>query len=284
MVQNLVTLAVEHRGIAAETGQPFVYPVVAGTGWQGGWIFGTVEKCVPEEEEAEEEEGGEGENEEGGSSSEPGSNGALRQSVIAFSAPVERSSSWAPDAAKPTANGAPQSLKIKERKYAVQDCRRDPYRYQGGGGGGTRYDLPNFKSLGECRPEWIEKYWHLRWATSAWGTFFYTDPSWKTWVKHEPRCKAWGPDPYPVSEKKGCEVAEWSAVLNSVNHNVDVISDWRFKPNQYELTAPLQATCLKVDGSLPLHPDGSVTQTFSTLFHEYKDWIWPTDQCPWNQL
>jgi len=37
---HLVTLTVEHRGIASETGQPFVYPVVSGTGWQGDWFAG----------------------------------------------------------------------------------------------------------------------------------------------------------------------------------------------------------------------------------------------------
>jgi tripartite motif-containing protein 71 len=43
----LVTLTVEHRGISSETGQPFVYPVVAGTGWQGGWFGGIVEHYEP---------------------------------------------------------------------------------------------------------------------------------------------------------------------------------------------------------------------------------------------
>jgi DNA-binding beta-propeller fold protein YncE len=43
----LVTLTVEHRGIAAETGEPFVYPVIGGTGWHGGWGSGKVEEYEP---------------------------------------------------------------------------------------------------------------------------------------------------------------------------------------------------------------------------------------------
>lgn len=61
----------------------------------------------------------------------------------------------------------------------------------------------------------------------------------------------------PSTRERACEVGGWSAVLNSVNHDVDVIGDWRFKPYQFNNPASLRATCVKIDGSLPLHPDGS---------------------------
>ncbi|HVD40057.1 MAG TPA: hypothetical protein VNC16_03510 [Solirubrobacterales bacterium] len=53
---NVVTLIVHHQDTSANGGAPFVYPVVAGTGWKGG--FETMFLEAPSGEIAPEEEGG----------------------------------------------------------------------------------------------------------------------------------------------------------------------------------------------------------------------------------
>ncbi|HTR75364.1 MAG TPA: hypothetical protein VMH33_08935 [Solirubrobacterales bacterium] len=34
---EILTLTIEYRGMSAATGEPFVYPITSGTGWEGGW-------------------------------------------------------------------------------------------------------------------------------------------------------------------------------------------------------------------------------------------------------
>lgn len=34
---EVLTLTVEYRGLSPATGEPFVYPIISGTGWEGGW-------------------------------------------------------------------------------------------------------------------------------------------------------------------------------------------------------------------------------------------------------
>ena len=38
---EVLTLTIEYKGVSAETGESFVYPIVAGTGWEGGWHGGS---------------------------------------------------------------------------------------------------------------------------------------------------------------------------------------------------------------------------------------------------
>jgi sugar lactone lactonase YvrE len=279
----LVTLTVEHRGVAAETGQPFVYPVVSGTGWQGGWFFGTVERYVPEEEkETEEEEFPCSEC--GGTEVSEGESTHIE--AMGFSAPIHTL------LLVPGPNGV-EYEKI-ERAFAYEDCRRDPHApeppgSQGHGAGpgvgippgDEQSGPPRVDILGRCKGRWYAG-GELRWATATHGHFFYTDPPYKVWAKHEPKCGEWGPWPEFYPKEVHCQFHEWETVKGESDNNINVDADWRFPEKAWGRER--EEVCVREEGSLPLKPFGNPETIFPNLFHEYKHSIAPGSACDWGHF
>lgn len=212
--RDIVTLTVHHR--AGHEGQPFVYPVVGGSGWEGG--FRTVEvdmdNVSPEEEPS-------GTGEEG--SEAFSSLGGVRVKSAAFGAPV---------AFLREENGSERV----HRHYTFRECKVG-YGPKWAPEGKPTDPLPP-KERGEviehCHGTADNGYFYILWAESVYGTYQYLPHEW-SWDPDGPNCIKWGPD---QPKKEHCKETS-----NLKTAHLDVLGQYRFAPALFNGGSPTSDVC-----------------------------------------
>jgi len=260
---DVMTLHVEHRSSS------FVYPVVAGAGWEGG--FQTYEIVMPPPEgevgEATEGEFGEGE-------------GLYREAT--FGPPQSAAGDFVPLAARN--NGRP----TKKRRYNFHDCRFDVNggidEPPGGSGGGRP---PSPKALAgaikECHGESSEgpygEYFTLRWATAMHGTYLYQPQSY-VWINKRPQCKKWGPGQPALLN---CLPTDVDAVYEP---KLDILSFFRFPSGTYGVGSGGGPVCFQLNGVLPNRwvVQESGKKVLEVTMHTYKELRDPGERCTWQDM
>lgn len=222
--QLLVTLTVEHRGIAAGTGEPFVYPVVAGTGWEGGWFYGVVEKYAPEEETNETEDEEE-------SISERGSS----VTIMASGPPELMPSSSDAWQIEPLIS-APFERRFKFTYCVPKHIPGNPAP-PGSFEGLNRQISPE---TSECHREDFEG---VRWATTVHGHYEYKAHQWVRVQAGRVECGGWG-EQYP--KKEHCKVIG----VGVTSGPADVVGEYRFPAGRGEWQWVAKPTCFIFGGKI----------------------------------
>jgi tripartite motif-containing protein 71 len=257
---NIVTLNVPHRTGGAN-GRPYVYPVIAGAGWEGGLQTHRVAMPPPEplpEEEEVAEEYDELSTEEG--------------HIITKSF------------------GPPQFLvsgDLPSRAYVFNSCRFrlvGPPEPQGPGsnlpGIQKREDIARISS--QCHnpadPQPGDEV--IKWATAIYGRFWF---NWgqKVEIRTAPKCNKWGPlKPALVHCFADTMVAHGTDKIN-------VLGEFRFLKGWYGVgIAPHFAGCFELNGVIPSRPQPQENgeRIYHDNYHEYKQGVWEEDHCPWGSL
>jgi hypothetical protein len=252
--RDIVTLTVHHR--AGHEGQPFVYPVVGGSGWEGG--FRTVEVGMDNVQLEEP-----GEVEESEISSESLSGGNLKD--VSFGPPLLllRES---------------DGTEIKHRAYNFHRCSW---------GYGPKFPegkpsepLPpkeRDEVINQCHGTEDNGYFYVLWAESVWGNYQYRPHQW-SWDPDGPNCIKWG-----ELQPKLIHCLETS---NLKSAHLDVLGQYRFPPTHFNGGGLGQATCHQIDGVLPRWnwQEYEGERVLESLFHSRHSFINPNDNCNWNDL
>ena len=258
---NTLTLHVHYK--PAPGTEPFVFPVVAGTGWQGG--FQTTEVEMPTEtgeegEVTEAEAEGPGPGEEWGTYSD-----------FAYGPPILRGQNDPP-----------------ERAYNFHRCTWNPSSKTGsneGDPGGKNIPPAKERELGEtCHGTYADGYFHINWAISVSGVYEYEPHQWAA-NSSGPTCRHWGPNEPALVKPHSAHC--FPTPSGHGTPRVDVIGQYRFPPGHYNgIESPGQAVCFEMDGVLPdynLHVNPG-EKRLENNFHIWKETAWPEDQCTWNHL
>lgn len=264
VVDDVLTLHVEHRTAS------FIYPVVGGAGWEGG--FRTHEIVMPPSTEGE---AGEGEIGEGEFSDE----GRYREVTFgppqAVTGPVPLKAN---------------SAKSKKRRYNFHDCRFDvaggvqePPGGSGGGNGIVRREKAIKKCHGESQNGPNGEYFTLAWAVSIHGTYEFDSENRFTWINKWPDCDKWGPD---EPKKLGCRPE--SGGTGDLNFpNLDLLGFFRFAPGTHGIGEGAgNPVCFQLNGVLPsrwVHQEGG-NSVLEETFHSYREWADPDEPCDWQDL
>lgn len=217
---NVLTLTVEHRASS------FVYPVVGGAGWEGG--FQTYQVVMPTAD------GETGEFEGGAESDE----GFFRELTIGPPEPTDLTG--APLAAQQ------ETTSPRKRNYNFHDCRFNPNGVDGTTPPGTPGNVHR-EGIHRChgeenRPE--GGYWALAWGVSIHGSYRYI-PHKTVWINVAPECKKWGPE---QPAKLNCQPQQVGVAKNP---KLDVLGYYRFAPGNFGGASPQLATCYRLNGVLP---------------------------------
>jgi len=253
---QVLTLTVNHRSSS------FVYPVVGGAGWEGG--FQTYQVEMPEGESGGIENGLEY------------SEGYFRELTVGPPEPTDLSG--APLEAK-EANTPP-----KKRSYNFHDCRFTPNGYDGSSPPGTPGNLHR-EGIHKChgeedRPE--GGYWTLSWAVSIHGSYRYI-PHQTVWINVLPECKKWGPD---EPAKRDCKPKQVGVPQKP---NLDVLGYYRFAVGRFGGDSPELATCYRLDGVLPNYwktqeGEEPAYQVLEETMHPAQEKKWDDESCTWTNL
>ena len=241
---NVVTLTVEHRN------QSFVYPVIAGTGWQGGYQLHIVEMPPPEPDpwlEAEFE--------------------IVEDNVhivaIAIGPAVADTSNVPFGAASP-------AVPRKARAYNFNEC---------GWARKGEVGIPPIRQRAQvtqqCHGQLNGKY--IEWAMSMSGVFHYKYGHW-VWTNEPPVCRTWGPS-------KPHQVHCFATKPNPSNEGIDIVGDFRFPP--HVLAPSIMAYCYRLNGRIPIRPGDPIPG--EPVFHGYRlhNPRYPVHQaesCPWGNF
>lgn len=240
---NVVTLTVAHKG-QSPAGANFVYPVVAGTGWEGGFQTYQVEMPPPEPEEAFPSE-------EASELQDLGT-GEMYFRSDAYGPPVAAESSDVPPAAV-----SPQNFPIKQRPYIFNECTVHPP-------GGTEpgkppTPLPPKERIAldriaqQCHgsvPGANAEY-KITWALAVHGRFSYKYGH-KVWIDKQPKCAEWNGVGY--ADYRPAEIKCFAPETVSSEH-LDVLGRFRWKAGKYiGLYALGSDVCGEIDGVLPIRP------------------------------
>lgn len=255
---NVITLAVDHRA------KSYVYPVIAGAGWEGGFQTYAVEMPPPEpmpEEELEEWE----------EEFEESPDGELRLALSSYGPPVASSSASVPTAAQGS------TVKPQHRAYNFDYCTW--------GSGTPPGLLPGQKRVlkaqasKQCHGHSYGPYGEvvaINWAISMSGVFHYKYGHF-VWINEGPKCRAWGPN------RPALVNCDPQAQITSNGH-IDIIGDYRFKENVFG--PPFQATCWRGDGVLPIRPGEPIPgePVFHGRLHRWWVSLPPDEKCPWGHF
>ena len=265
---HIVTLTVHFK--AGHDGQPFVFPVVAGTGWEGGFRTVVVDMDnKPTELEEEEEEG-----EAGHSTEIEASASGLVVRRFAMGPPL------ADFKGPPPAGGG---IYTPKRKFYFNECPFDGVDWPGVPP--TRrvqfaYQLESQQCHGtyNWEPFGIG---HVRWAIAMSGWFGY---EWgrKVWPVSGPNCRHWGK---PEQQPFDAAYCEYASMAPQTDH-VDVLAGFRWKEGHGDFKQP-GAHCLAFDGILPIEPENQLTpgeSTYKGKLHLYRLPVPNPDPCPWGHF
>jgi Concanavalin A-like lectin/glucanases superfamily/Helix-turn-helix domain len=285
---NSLTLTVNHRAGS------YVYPVVAGVGWEGGFASTSVqgpkdEQEVREERERLERELREAQEQEWTAEEERARREEIEQQLAGIEAegsdgilttiyqgpPRVLSNSSSPSSAL-----AP-NIPHRSRAYRFNQCHFSNGVDLPVGTGGKRL-VPNGTSQ-QCHGsvEWHDGTHSLLWAYAIVGIFDY---KWNryVWLPKEPICvPPWGPRA-PV--QAGCFGPPVNVVFES---KIDVIDRARWDPGAFggPERSPGQYFCGQIDGVLSTAPPPSENRErllFETM-HFYKEPIFDPP-CSWTHL
>jgi sugar lactone lactonase YvrE len=244
-------------------GQPFVYPVTAGTGWEGGFTTIVVEMKNPTPPSSPSEPGTAGCEEECEVDEESGS-----INIMTVSPPV----------------GDP------ERKFKFTHC--NPHKIPGAGldsppflnipvGEDRKYEnLP--KEVSDCsNPEFDGIYW----AVSAHGHFHYEPQHW-VWVTgfSEDWCSAWGQQAHFFT-KDHCKLRLGETAQGAdhkVHGPITIIGEWEIPPEGGDVGVGFRIECLTLEGFL-FPRSGNPQQTYERPMELNRQWVIPEQQqCSWT--
>lgn len=262
---NIVTLTVNHRETVSGK-QKFVYPVTAGTGWEGG--FQTYVVQMPPPEAPPEEECGECEEEifiE---------DHALHLAMESYGPPVAEASSSTPAGA-----AKPSSVQPMKRGFNFDECAWISDQVNPQDPGAVPSD-PHFRAQlsQQCHGHLEGGYgavFSINYAMSLSGTFHYKWGHW-VWVNGPPTCRKWGPSQPTLVH---CHMVSWGP---SSSH-LDVIGDFRFRPG---VVNPAGPTCYTLDGVLPIRPVlyPADEPVYHGKLHNPHVSVSPDDSCPWGHF
>jgi hypothetical protein len=256
-----IMLTVDHRSASPAGGQ-FVYPVIGGAGWEGGFrtISGWLAEPEPEnEEEVEEAEAG-----------DEGARVGIKAATI--SAPVT-----VPHDAIPLTFREPSNVSTKERWFRAETCFFEQIWGDYMPGDYTKFRLSSNKW--RCTGETIKQEGSLEGgfkpesATMVRGDFRYKRGL-KVWIEHGPECFQWGKlQPHQI---RCYASSQWS------NDHIDFFGQFRFDPGHYlGMVAPM---CVEmnptVSPSPPLEGRGYVWQHYH-LSRGPRAW---KEECHWHNL
>jgi sugar lactone lactonase YvrE len=250
---DVVTLTVHHRD--GHDSQPFVYPVVAGSGWEGGFRTITVEMDNLSPEEATGANEGEVDQEPGG-----GTYSDVGFGPVTFSRDLD---------------GTP----IKHRPYNFHQCRWS-YGPKWVPEGGATSPLPpkeRNEVIEHCHGSSDNGYFYVLWAESVWGNYQYKSHDW-SWDPDGPNCIKWG----SLQPKQ----IHCHATSNLKSPHLDVLGQYRFPPGHFNGVSPFQATCHQIDGYLPtwrweeFHGESVLMGTL----HLRHSFVGTDEHCNWSDL
>jgi sugar lactone lactonase YvrE len=258
-----ITLKVAHRNGG------FVYPVIAGTGWEGG--FQTSYVVMPPPEPMPLEECEECETAEEFFSEE----GRVHTGVETYGPPVAEASSSVPLEAK-----LPTSPPPRRRAYNFDECaweKDTPNEYDPG----AVPSDPHYRAQmsQQCHGELDGAYggeFHISYAMSMSGTFHYKWGNW-VWVTEPPTCRKWGP------HKPALVHCHMDTKWGPTPGHLDVIGDYRFPPGEPD-PGPL-STCYTLDGVLPVRPVFNPGEpVLHGRLHNPHMRVQTGEQCPWGHF
>jgi hypothetical protein len=232
-----VTLTVSYRaGNPAAGGAPFIFPITAGTGWEGG--FNTYYVDIPDEP-------GEGppETEEEAELDPRGPFPAVK--LLSFGPPTAQLS---------TAGSALSPVKgpRMERKFKFTFCHPhnypdDPLDGKFGGHPWNRESKNLPQIVSECHREDFEG---VYWGVSAYGKFHYIPQHWVWLDSNEWDCHKWGEE-QPAEVECGVGYYETpQGGVNAVHGPIDVLGLYRWPAGHGQWAASQSATCLTEGGRL----------------------------------
>ena len=270
---NVVTLTVRHHA-PSPAGGSFIYPVLAGSGWQGGFQSVIVE--LPKTEQPEEEEGEEGAAE--WDDAAPGT--GLK--IVTFGPPVAQLS-----LAGSTLE--PKSAARNEKAFKFTYCHphRIPHDILNGkfpvSGWGVRgreeKSLPQIVS--ECHRE---DFHGVYWGVSVYGRFHYIYQHW-VWLNDDQwGCHKWGEEQPSMEHcKKGfTEVPTGPA--NAVHGPISAFGQFRFKSGKGQWTPEASAACLTEGGKLYPNPRRAFEEAYERPMIWEVEYIFAgAENCDWTQ-
>jgi sugar lactone lactonase YvrE len=216
--REIVTLTVHHR--AGHEGQPFVYPVVGGSGWEGG--FTTVEvdmDNVQLEELSEEEELG-----------------------VAEAKSITLMSVGPPELAPSSAEGwkyEPLDVDPYERRFKFTYCWPKKIPGSPAPTGIIEFYRANITpEASECHRQDFEG---VHWATTVHGHYEYKTHHWVD--VHNFKCEQWGPE---APKKERCKALPEGRTVGPAN----VIGEYRFHEGTGNWQWELKPTCLVWGGAI----------------------------------
>lgn len=264
---NVVTLTVKHHENGSD-GKPFVYPVIAGAGWEGG--FQTYEVVMPPPEPLPGEEEA---NEEGETEVEELEPGVGRLTTARIGPPEGPTPSEVAMASGTWNEPNPGGVPLRSRKYVFNECH-----WKGG------ISLPSPKYLArisqQCHGEisWHDGVYTVEWAIAAHGRFSYRYGH-KVGIEKDPKCNKWGPEqPAQVDCLADAKVSNWK---------IHIFDRTKFPPGGFMKMYLLgQAICVELEGVLPIRPQPSINgeSVYFENKHLRKDGVLPGNPCPWGQL
>lgn len=257
VANDTLTLHVGHRGAS------FIYPVVGGAGWEGGWQTLQIEGPPPKLPEGGEEEG-ESEVEIGDQ------NVYFRQinigpPVLEFDATAQVSSKLVP-----------------KRKFYANECAWTGINFPGLTFPKRVQYLNSIQSQ-QCHGTIDYGQYgkgHVRWAFSISGRFGYEWGN-EVWPVGGPNCSGWGEDKEEGEEKR-CEFASWA----HQSEHVDALAGFRWKEGTGDFGSP-GPHCLELDAVLPASPKYKVPtaeKVWRARYHLYRVSLFPGEECPWRNF
>jgi sugar lactone lactonase YvrE len=267
---NTITYKVHHRA-PGPTGAPFVYPVVGGAGWQGGFMSTQGEWIVPEEATQQEEESGE--------YSELGS----RVRIYGFGTPLPEAK-LSTDELNPGEPNEPM-----RKKFRFTYCH--PNNYPGVPDGHidvAPWDVFGFRPgqnlphvISEC---WREDFNGVRFGVTVHGRVHMVFKE-SVWLKDkEWDCDKWGPEQPAEVECQARYLEPRKGPLGKVKGPIRVVGYNRWRPTKGEWGAEHAANCLILGGELFANPrrgfDLPIERPIIFL-HEALNQYLP---CPWKKI
>jgi len=269
---NVVTLTVAHRGLGP-TGQPFVYPVVGGAGWEGGFQTFTVEEPPPEPLPQEDIEEGEGEIE--------GAIGDGPRVAVFSSGPPEAEASTSAQELNP------KSLTRNRKKFKFTYCW--PHNIPGDPLDGqlpvpfwdarSQYDsIPRIVS--ECHREDFNG---VYWGVTAHGRFHYIYQHW-VWLKDDEwGCDKWGEEQPAKVHCRAFYPEARTGTAGAIHGPIDVVGQFRFRPFHGGFTPELKSTCLEEGGHIFPNPRNAADAPYERPLILKREYVAAgVESCDWR--